>query len=117
MTLGAWGALLTLSGTYDQITSYVVFGSWGFYALTAVSVIVLRRKMPDAPRPYKAWGYPYATLLFVAVAGWFLYNTLVRDSRDAVIGVVLLLISLPFYLYWTRNPEAVRTETDDGADR
>ena len=100
VTLGVWGALLTLSGTYDQITSYVVFGSWGFYALTALSVIVLRRKMPDAPRPYKAWGYPYTTLLFVAVTCWFLWNTLMRDARNAIIGMVLLLISLPFYHRW-----------------
>jgi basic amino acid/polyamine antiporter, APA family len=103
ITMGIWGSLLTLSGTYDQITSYVVFGSWGFYALTALSVIVLRRKMPDAVRPYKAWGYPYATLLFVAIAGWFLYNTLVEDTRNAMIGIVLLLISLPFYFYWTHK--------------
>ncbi len=101
--LGVWGALLTLSGTYDQITSYVVFGSWGFYALTALSVMALRRKMPDAPRPYKAWGYPYTTLLFVAVTCWFLYNTLVRDTRNAVIGSVLLLGALPFYFYWNKR--------------
>jgi basic amino acid/polyamine antiporter, APA family len=103
VTLGVWSALLTLSGTYEQITSYVVFGSWGFYALTASAVIVLRRKLPDAPRPYRAWGYPYATLLFVAVAGWFLYNTLVHDSRNAAIGIGLLVVSLPFYYYWTRK--------------
>lgn len=107
LTMGIWSAILTLSGTYEQITSYVVFGSWGFYALTAVSVIVLRKKMPDAPRPYKAWGYPYATLVFVALAGWFVYNTLVEDTRNAVVGIVLLLISLPLYSYWTnRSAEA-----------
>jgi APA family basic amino acid/polyamine antiporter len=103
ITLGIWGGALTLSGTYDQITSYVVFGSWAFYALTAVSVIVLRRLMPDVPRPYRAWGYPYATLLFVAVAGWFVVNTLLNDTRNAVIGIVLLLISLPYYFYQTRR--------------
>ncbi len=103
VTLGVWGALLTLSGTYEQITAYVVFGSWAFYALTAICVIVLRRKMPDAPRPYRAWGYPYATLVFVAVVAWFLYNTLVHDTRNAVIGIVLLLASLPCYYYWTRK--------------
>ncbi|MFH0991524.1 MAG: amino acid permease [bacterium] len=103
ITLGIWSALLTLSGTYDQIAAFVVFGSWFFYAMTAVSVIVLRYKMPDAERPYKAWGYPYATLLFVAIAGWFIYNTLMEDTRNAVIGIVLLLISLPFYYYWTRK--------------
>jgi len=117
ITLGVWGSLLTLSGTYDQITSYVVFGSWGFYALTASSVIVLRRKMPDAPRPYKAWGYPYATLLFVAVAGWFLYNTLVEDTRNAIIGIVLLLLSLPFYYHWTRRTDAGSAATSDGGER
>ena len=103
ITLGVWGAILTLSGTYDQITSYVVFGSWGFYAMTAVSVIILRRKMPNAERPYKAWGYPYATLLFVGIAGWFVYNTLVEDTRNALIGIGLLLLALPFYFYWTRT--------------
>ncbi len=101
IALGVWSALLTLSGSYDQIASYVIFGSWMFYGLTALSVIVLRKKMPDTPRPYKAWGYPYATLLFVAAAGWILVNTLVEDPRGAIIGIVLLLLSLPFYFYWT----------------
>jgi len=103
LALGLWGGLLTLSGTYEQITAYVVFGSWAFYALTALAVIVLRRKMPDAPRPYRAWGYPYATLAFVAIAGWFLYNTLVHDTRNAAIGIGLLVVSLPCYYYWTRK--------------
>jgi APA family basic amino acid/polyamine antiporter len=103
IALGVWSALLTLSGSYDQIASYVIFGSWMFYGLTALSVIVLRKKMPDAPRPYRAWGYPYATLLFVAAAGWILVNTLVEDPRDAVVGIVLLLLSLPFYFYWTKR--------------
>ena len=116
IVLGVWGSLLTFSGTYDQITSYVVFGSWGFYAMTALSVIVLRRKMPNAERPYKAWGYPYATLLFVAIATWFLYNTLVEDTRNAVIGIVLLLISLPFYHYWTKmSPSRVLTQSREDA--
>jgi APA family basic amino acid/polyamine antiporter len=103
MTIGIWGALLTLSGTYDQLAAYVVFGSWFFYAITAVGVIVLRKKMPDAPRPYKAWGYPYATLLFAAIAAWFVYNTFVEDRRDALIGIGLLILGLPFYYYWTRG--------------
>jgi basic amino acid/polyamine antiporter, APA family len=103
LTLGLWGGALTLTGTYEQITAYVVFGSWAFYALTALAVIVLRRTMPDAPRPYRAWGYPYATLAFVAVAAWFLYNALVHDTRNAAIGIGLLIVSLPCYYYWTRK--------------
>jgi APA family basic amino acid/polyamine antiporter len=106
LTLGIWSAILTVSGTYEQITSFVVFGAWGFYALTAFSVIVMRRKMPDAERPYRAWGYPYATLLFIAIAGWFIYNTLMEDTRNAVIGIILLLLSLPFYFFWTRKRPA-----------
>lgn len=105
LAMGLWSALLTLSGTFEQITAYVVFGSWWFYALTALAVIALRRKMPDAPRPYKAWGYPYATLAFVAVAGCFLLNTVFKDTRNALVGILLILASLPFYAYWTRRPK------------
>jgi APA family basic amino acid/polyamine antiporter len=83
-----------------------VFGSWFFYALTALGVIVLRRTLPDARRPYRVWAYPYITLLFVALAGWFVYNTLVEDTRNALIGIVLLLLSLPLYYYWTRRHRA-----------
>jgi APA family basic amino acid/polyamine antiporter len=103
LTLGIWAMILTFSGTFDQITNYVVFTSWGFYALTAVAVIVLRRKLPDAERPYKAWGYPYATIAFVAVTVWFLGNVAVNETRDAVIGIVLLLIGLPLYYFWAKK--------------
>ena len=110
VTLGVWGALLTLSGSYEQLTAYVVFGSWIFYAMATASVIVLRRKMPDVPRPYKAWGYPWVTLAFLLMAGWFVVNTLLEAPRDALIGIGLLLAGLPFYAYWTRSG----TEPDQG---
>jgi APA family basic amino acid/polyamine antiporter len=102
-TLGIWGGILTLSGTYEQIISYVVFGSWTFYAMTAVSVIILRRRRPEAARPYRTWGYPYTTLLFVAIAIWFIINTLLEDTRNAIIGIFLLLMGLPFYFHWQRR--------------
>lgn len=103
IVIGVWGALLTLSGTYDQLAAYVVFGSWVFYAMAAVSVIILRKKMPDVQRPYKTWGYPVTTLVFAAIAGWFIYNTLREDPRNALIGIGLLVLGLPFYYYWTRQ--------------
>ncbi|MCK6559258.1 amino acid permease [candidate division KSB1 bacterium] len=103
ITIGVWGGLLTLSGTYDQLAAYVVFGSWFFYAMAAISVIALRHKLPDAPRPYRAWGYPLVTLLYTLFVGWFLYNTLLNDPRDALIGIGLLVLGLPFYYYWTRQ--------------
>jgi APA family basic amino acid/polyamine antiporter len=110
LALGLWSALLTMSGTYEQIASYVIFGSWMFYGLTAVSVIILRKKMPHTPRPYTAWGYPYLTLLFVAATGWILLNTLTEDLRSALIGIVLLILSLPFYYLWRRKEEDEKRE-------
>lgn len=103
LTLGIWGMILTFSGTFDQITNYVVFTSWGFYALSALAVIVLRKKMPDVERPYKAWGYPYVTLLFVAITFWFLWNVATTEPRDALVGIGLLLASIPLYYRWTKN--------------
>ncbi len=106
LTIGVWGALLTLSGTYEQLTAYVVFGSWFFYGMTALSVIVLRKKMPNVPRPYKAWGYPVATLAFALIAALFVLNTLVGDTRNAVIGIAILLLGVPVYWYWTKGKQA-----------
>lgn len=67
--------LVAISGSFDSITDYVVFGSWIFYALVTSSIFVFRRRYPDAVRPYKAWGYPVVPVLFLFVAGWLLINT------------------------------------------
>jgi APA family basic amino acid/polyamine antiporter len=112
--MGVWAGLLTLTGTFEQITSYIVFVSWGFYALTAASVIVLRRTMADAPRPYRAWGYPFATIAFVGVAAWFILNTLTHDTRNALVGIGLMLLSLPFYAYWRRLARRRASRLDQG---
>jgi len=103
LVLAFWSAILVLSGTYEQITTYVVFGSWAFYAITALAVIALRRKCPDAPRPYRTWAYPWATLAFVAAALLLLFNTLLRETGNALIGIGLVLLSLPFYVLWRRR--------------
>lgn len=100
---GAWASLLTLTGTYDQIFTYVIFAGWIFYALGASAVFVLRKKMPDTPRPYKVPGYPYIPILFIVVATWFVYNTIVQQTADSMVGLFLLLAGIPFYLYWHRQ--------------
>jgi APA family basic amino acid/polyamine antiporter len=97
---GVWSCVLVLSGSFDTITDYVMFASWLFYLLGAYGVIVLRKKMPDAPRPYKVWGYPYTPLLFVAAAFLFLVNSIVSDTQNAMLGLILIFTGLPFYLYW-----------------
>jgi basic amino acid/polyamine antiporter, APA family len=97
---GVWSCVLVLSGSFDTITDYVMFASWLFYLLGAYGVIVLRKKMPDAPRPYKVWGYPYTPLLFVLAAFLFLVNSIVSDTQNAMMGLILILAGLPFYFYW-----------------
>jgi APA family basic amino acid/polyamine antiporter len=99
---GVWASVLALSGSFDQLTNYVVFGSWIFYGLTTASVFVFRRRMPDAARPYRAWGYPVVPVVFLLVTGALLVNTLVYTPKEAVIGLVLIALGLPVYFYWTR---------------
>ena len=100
-----WGSILAVSGTYDTLTDSVVFASFLFYGLSAGAVIVLRRTMPDAPRPYRALGYPFIPALFVLATVGLLANTLIATPRQAVQGVGLLLLGLPFYWYWQRRTQ------------
>ncbi len=97
---GIWSCVLVLSGSFDTITDYVIFAAWLFYALGAFGVFVLRKKMPDTPRPYKVWGYPYVPAIFVIFSCLFLINTLISDTKDAAMGLILILLGLPIYFYW-----------------
>jgi APA family basic amino acid/polyamine antiporter len=99
---GVWAAVLALSGSFDTLTDYVIFGSWIFYALATSSVFVFRRKMPNAERPYKAFGYPVVPIVFLLVAGWLLINTLMTAPTQALMGIFLILLGLPVYYYLTR---------------
>ena len=98
---GIWSCLLVLSGTFDTITDYVIFAAWLFYMLGALGVIVLRKKMPDVPRPYKVWGYPYTPILFVIFSFLFLVNSIISDLSNAAMGALLILIGLPLYFWRT----------------
>ncbi len=96
---GAWACLLAMSGSFDTLTDFVIFGSWIFYGLTTASIFVLRRKMPDAERPYKAFGYPVVPILFLLSTGWLLYRTIIDAPGKAGIGIFLILAGLPVYYY------------------
>lgn len=98
---GIWACLLALSGSFDTLTDYVIFGSWLFYALVTASVFVFRRKFPDAERPYKAFGYPIVPVIFLLVAGWLLINTMLTNPFQAFAGIGLIVIGLPVYYYLT----------------
>ena len=107
---GIWACLLALSGSFDTLTDYVIFGSWIFYALTTASIFVFRRKYPDAERPYKAFGYPVVPVLFILVAGWLLINTIVTSPSKSFVGLILIILGLPVYYYLiSRNNEKENT--------
>ncbi|MEP7038918.1 MAG: amino acid permease [Acidobacteriota bacterium] len=108
---GIWACLLALSGSFDTLTNYVIFGSWIFYAFVTASVFVFRKKYPDAIRPYKTFGYPVVPVLFLLVAGWLLINTIVSEPTQSFVGIFLILIGLPVYYYLTsRNQTPVDGE-------
>ena len=108
IVLAIWASLLAISGTFDQLTDCVVFAGWIFYALTTSAVFVLRRKMPDHPRPYKTFGYPLLPLAFIAVATALLGNTLVTARLESSFGLVLIAAGLPLYLRLQRSRNQLR---------
>jgi APA family basic amino acid/polyamine antiporter len=97
---GIWSSLLAVSGSYEVLFSYSTFTFWIFYAMTVAGVLILRRKYPDMPRPYKMWGYPVTPLIFVAVATWFVVNTLVSRPGPSVIGLAMIGSGVPAYYAW-----------------
>lgn len=100
-----WSCVLALSGTYDQLTDCLLFASWIFYGLVTSAVFVLRRKMPETPRPYKTFGYPIVPIVFVLVAIWLIFNTLFTKPIESVFGLALIVIGLPLYFYYRRKSE------------
>jgi basic amino acid/polyamine antiporter, APA family len=106
LALSAWSCLVILSGRYEQLFTYVIFASWILYGMTTAAVIVLRRKRPDLPRPYKTLGYPVLPVLFVIVAILLVLSTLFDSPRESLLGLVFILLGLPFYFYWKqRRPQ------------
>ena len=105
---GAFAAVLALIGSFDTLTDYVVFAMWIFYALITGSIFIYRRKYPHLERPYKAWGYPVVPVIFLLVAGWLLYRTVVDSPVQSITGLVLIGLGLPVYvgfLLFGRRPD------------
>jgi APA family basic amino acid/polyamine antiporter len=98
-----WTCILTLSGSFDALTDYTIFGLWIFYALVTSSVFVFRKRMPDVERPYRTWGYPVVPIVFLVVAVLLLGYTVITTPQHAFTGVGLIAIGLPVYWYWARH--------------
>ncbi len=106
LIVGAWSILLSLSGTFEELLRYAVFGNWIFMGLAAAAVFILRRKRPDLPRPYKALGYPVTPLIFMLAAVFVVVSALVGAFKDSSRGLVIIALGVPAYLYWNSKSEA-----------
>jgi basic amino acid/polyamine antiporter, APA family len=110
---GIWSAVLALSGRYDQLFTYVMFMMVLSYVLTVVALFVLRRKLPNAERPYRCTGYPWLPALYVALGGAWALNVVWERPQEALAGIIIVLVGVPFYFYWRREKrgkEAVSTQ-------
>jgi APA family basic amino acid/polyamine antiporter len=99
----AWSALLAASGTFEQLLTYVVFAGWAFYALAAASIFVYRRRRPDAPRPFRTPGYPLTPVLFIVVSAAIVVNTLITQPKQALLGLGIILLGTPAFLWWRKR--------------
>lgn len=104
-----WSCILAMSGTFDQLTDYVVFASWIFYAAATFGVIIFRRKFPDMPRPYKTVGYPVVPIIFIGASLFLLVNTLITSPKQSGIGLIIILAGLPVYFYFHYWKKKCRT--------
>lgn len=98
-----WACLLTFTGTFNQLITYIIFTSWIFYGMSAGAVIILRKKKPDMDRPYKTPAYPWIPIIFIFFAIFLTINTIMEAPRDAAIGAGIILAGLPLYYYWKKN--------------
>ncbi len=100
---GVWAVLLTFSGSYEQLYTYVVFAVVLFHTLTGAAVFVLRKKRPEAERPYRTWGYPLVPAVFVVSSAALTVNTLFEKPTESLIGLAILALGVPAYLHWRRT--------------
>jgi basic amino acid/polyamine antiporter, APA family len=104
---GIWAAALTLSGRYDQLYTYVIFGMVLSYTLTVVGMFLLRWKRPEILRPYRCTGYPWLPAIYVLIGAAWILNTIIRRPLEAFWSSAIVLIGVPGYLYWKRTSRRV----------
>ncbi len=100
---GALASLFALSNTYDKLVGYAVFADWIFFALAGGALIVFRTKLPDAPRPHKTPFYPLTPILFIVAGLGIVINTFIADTRNAVIGAVIIAVGVPVFFLWKKK--------------
>jgi APA family basic amino acid/polyamine antiporter len=98
-----WASILTLTGTYSELLDYVIFAAVFFYILTIAGIFRLRRKRPEAPRPYRAWGYPVLPMLYIAFASFVELALLTHKTFRSLAGLSIVAIGIPVYYLWRRR--------------
>jgi APA family basic amino acid/polyamine antiporter len=98
--------LLLLGGSFRQFFSLAIFSEWLFYMLTASTIFVFRHRDPDAPRPYRVWGYPVVPFLFVLASGVLLYYTFADNVRNSALGCLVILAGIPVFYAFARRRTA-----------
>jgi len=96
---GIWSVLLAVTGTFEQLYTYVIFTGWIFYAAAALAVVILRRKHPRLARPYRV--YSVLPVAFAVAALIIVTNALARSPRESGIGLGVVLLGIPVYFAWT----------------
>jgi len=97
-----WACLLCLSGTYSELLDYVIFAVLVFYILTVIGIFILRRRRPEAERPYKAFGYPVLPALYVIAAAAVAVDLLILKPTYSWPGMIIVLLGIPAYMMWKR---------------
>jgi APA family basic amino acid/polyamine antiporter len=98
-----WACLLALTGTFEQLFTFAMFAGILFWVLAAAAIFTLRKKRPDLPRPYKAWGYPVAPMVFIIALSGILLNTLIRRPVESLAGIALMVVGIPVYFMWKKK--------------
>jgi basic amino acid/polyamine antiporter, APA family len=99
---GIWASLLCLSGTYGDLLDYVIFSVLIFYVLTVIGIFILRKKRPDAERPYKALGYPILPALYVICASAIAVDLLIYKTQYSGSGLLIVLLGIPAFYLWKK---------------
>ena len=103
MIQGFWAAILTLSGTFEELITLVVFVNFMMWIAASSTVFVLRKKQPDLERPYKVWGYPYVPAFFIIFSMAIMVNTFFSAPSQSLLGLALTLLGVPVYFYWRKK--------------
>jgi len=98
-----WASVLVLSGSFEQLITFVMFAIIVFWMVTAASVFKLRKKYPEMTRPYKTWGYPVIPIVFILATLGIIINTIIEQPQESLTGLGIIIIGIPVYFFWERR--------------